>query len=449
MNGYPVNVLNQGSYVSTTNPFPVTLGLNSTSSSNYVTISPAGASGDAFGRLRTSQCFTLGDYKHLYTIDPLFINSSNGSCSIIFNPNKACATLTTDTSATSYVIHQTRAYHNYQPGKGHFVMSSVNFLGTQTNVTKRTGYFDNSNGIFVELDGNGILSFNIRNTVNGTISTNRVIQSNWNGDKLDGSGNSRYALDMNQTQLFFTDFQWLGVGRVRCGFVIGGNFIIAHEFNHANLIPAVYLSYPCLPIRCEMRNTGTVSSPGGIMDQICGTVISEGGYVETGADFSYVTSTGRSVSAASTLPVLCISLKNTFKGLPNRMIVKMVNMFVYSDTKSIIYELRILPSVNNVVGGSWSPVDNDSGVQYNNGATSLINLGTAIANGMVPASQTGGSIQQLTSAVSQLSGSTARQNLIAQNFDSTDSQVYALYVRNIDGSTATNVYAGMQWREIY
>jgi len=105
--------------------------------------------------------------------------------------------------------------------------------------------------------------------------------------------------------------------------------------------------------------------------------------------------------------------------------------------------------VNNVVGGSWAPVDNDSGVQYNFGATSLTNLGTAIANGMVPASQTGGSTQQLTSAVSQLAGSTARQNLIAQNFDSTDSQVYLLYVRNIDTTAATNVYAGMQWREIY
>ena len=448
MNGYPINVLNQGSYVSTTNPFPVTLGFNSASSSNYVTISPSGTSGDAFGRLRTSQCYTLGDYKHMYTIDPLFVNSSNGG-SIVHNADKACVTLSTNTTANSYFIHQTRAYHNYQPGKGHFVMSSINFLGTQTNVTKRTGYFDNSNGIFVELDGNGILSFNIRNTTSGTISTNRVVQSNWNGDKLDGSGTSGYTINMSQTQLFFTDFQWLGVGRVRCGFVLGGNFIVGHEFNHANIIPAVYLSYPSLPVRCEIRNTGIVSSPGGSMDQICATVISEGGYVETGYDFSYTPTSGRSVTALSTLPVLCIALKNTFKNLPNRMVVKMVNMFVYSDTKPILYELRVVPSVNNVVGGSWAPVDNDSGVQYNFGATSLTNLGTAIANGMVPASQTGGSTQQLTSAVSQLAGSTARQNLIAQNFDSTDSQVYLLYVRNIDTTAATNVYAGMQWREIY
>lgn len=62
----------------------------------------------------------------------------------------------------------------------------------------------------------------------------------------------------------------------------------------------------------------------------------------------------------------------------------------------------------------------------------MANLGTAIGNGMVPAAQTGGSSVNITSGVSQLTGSVARQNFIAQNFDSTDSQVYAMYVRNTD-----------------
>jgi hypothetical protein len=102
-----------------------------------------------------------------------------------------------------------------------------------------------------------------------------------------------------------------------------------------------------------------------------------------------------------------------------------------------------------VVGGSWSTIDPESGVQYNVGATSLANLGTAIGNGIVVAAQTGGSQQNISSGVSQLTGSVARQNFIAQNIDSTDSQVYSIYVRNIDASAATNVYAGMQWREVY
>ena len=31
---------------------------------------------DAFGRLRVSEPYTLGDYKHLYSIDPDFIDVS-------------------------------------------------------------------------------------------------------------------------------------------------------------------------------------------------------------------------------------------------------------------------------------------------------------------------------------------------------------------------------------
>ena len=452
MNGYPTNILNSGNLVSPTNPLPVTLGTTSSTVSfslcNYVAIAPYSSAGDAFGRLRTSQCYTLGDYKHLYAIDPLFNNASNGG-GITFNISKSCATLATSTSSTSYAVHQTKCYHNYQPGKGHLVMSSVNLLGAQTNVVKRTGYFDDSNGVYLELDGTNTITFNIRNSAFGTITTNRIAQSNWNVDKLDGTGLSGYQLDMTKTQLFFTDLQWLGVGRVRCGFALGGNLVVAHEFYHANIAPAVYLAYPSLPVRCEIRNTGTVANPGGSMDQICSTVISEGGYVETGLDFSYITTVGRSVSASSTLPVLCIALRNTYKGFVNRIIAKLISTTVYSDTKTILYEIRVLPSTNNVVGGSWSTIDPESGVQYNVGATSLANLGTAIGNGIVVAAQTGGSQQNISSGVSQLTGSVARQNFIAQNIDSTDSQVYSIYVRNIDASAATNVYAGMQWREVY
>jgi hypothetical protein len=37
-----------------------------------------------------------------------------------------------------------------------------------------------------------------------------------------------------QFKYFGSDIEWLGVGNVRCGFVINGEFIVCHTFQCAN-----------------------------------------------------------------------------------------------------------------------------------------------------------------------------------------------------------------------
>jgi hypothetical protein len=75
----------------------------------------------------------------------------------------------------------------------------------------------------------------------------------------------------------FLDFEWLGVGSVRAGFVINGTFIVCHTFNNANDIDKVYMTTAILPLRYEIENTGTAASASALK-QICSSVVSEGGY---------------------------------------------------------------------------------------------------------------------------------------------------------------------------
>ncbi len=53
------------------------------------------------------------------------------------------------------------------------------------------------------------------------------------------------------------------------------------------VLPTVYMSNPNLPVRCEIFNTGATT--GAYFDQICSTVLSEGGYVEAGQDWHRAT----------------------------------------------------------------------------------------------------------------------------------------------------------------
>jgi hypothetical protein len=401
---------------------------------------------DAFGRQMVTVPFTLGDYKHLYGIDSNFIEYAVNGATVQYLPNQACARLTTTTNTASRMVHQSKFYHHYMPGKSQLVLSSFNFYAAVSNVTKRTGYYDDNNGIFFEQAGDGTLSFVIRSYVSGSAVETRVTQANWNRNKCNGIGPNAFNLDITMTQLIFIDFQWLGVGRVRVGFVHQGEYITAHVFDHSNNLPTVYISTPNLPIRCEILNTGTTA--GGYMDQICSTVMSEGGYVEAGSDWAVASPTLRTLAAGATLPVLAIRLKTAFKTYPNRMIVKNGQVNILSTGANVRYRLIKLPNVSYLtVGGSWVSVDDDSGVEYMAGATAYTD-GDEFNSGFIAASSQN-QIQAQGGAPTPSMPSTAKKNYIVQNYDSTDSEIYIVAVTNIHATDSTAVGAAIQWREIY
>ena len=458
---FEVNMIanKNGEVVTLDNPFPVT-GTVGISSETVVTINPDTTSSDAFGRGRVSEPFTLGDYKHLYAIDPNFLDSISGAgSSVTFIQNQAAARLQTGIGSTASCIHQTKFYHHYQPGKGQLIFSSFNFYAPQQNATKRTGYFDDRDGIYFEQvglstsdginAGIGTLNWVIRSFVSGIATETRIPQSEWNKDKCDGTGASAFNLDITKTQLSFIDFQWLGVGRVRCGFAHDGKLITAHEFYHSNNSPTVYIANPNLPVRCELRNTGV--GIGASFDQICSSVMSEGGYVESGVDFAYTMLTTRTTPtpAGTELPLVAIRLKNVFQGYPNRISVKLNNISLFCETNSIVYKVVKLPSsayLSNAGTLTWTSASDNSGVEYCIDATTYSD-GDVFASGYVPS----GASQNSLSPVASGTLSQAKKNIIVQNIDSTNSEIYVLVVRTITttGNATANVAAALQWREIY
>lgn len=406
-----------------------------------------GGAGDAFGRLRVAESYTLGDYKHIYGIDTNnFIDLKVNGGNITFQANKSCVRLSTSTGSTSRAVHQTKMYHNYMPGKSQYIKTTVNFYAAVANTVKRTGYFDDLNGIFLQQDGDGTLSFIIRTNTSGTASDARkVTQANWNIDKCDGNGPSGFSLDITKTQIVFMDFQWLGVGRVRCGFVHNGRIVVAHEFYNDNNLATVYMANPNLPVRCEIANTAT--SAGGYFDQICSSVVSEGGYSESGLDWGLDGgNVAESISTTADTPIIAIRLKNSFNSYPNRVIVRMQEIGVYAETSPVIWKLIKLPGLSSITlsGPTWTSVGDNSAVEYSLLGTA-ISGGEVLVSGFAGASSPGASTKGMGSG-SNFDPTSAKKNFIAQNMDSTDSEIYVLTAKAI-GATA-QAWANIQWREI-
>lgn len=402
---------------------------------------------DAFGREKIAIPYTLGDYAHIYGINPDFFDISEGGGSFHYAEDEASVTLFIEAGTSGKAIHQSKRYHHYMPGKSQFILSSFVFGNFETGTSKNTGYFDDDNGIFFQQNSQGNLRFILRSYTSGSPQERVVEQKDWNTDKADGSGKSGFNLDITKTQLLFIDFEWLGVGMVRCGFINKDNYILCHTFYNSNILDKVFMSTPNLPIRCEIdRDTIQTSSAG--MSQICSTVISEGGYVESGRDWSFGTSITKPISNNNETPILAIKLKDTFGtyNYANRMTVRLGNVNVLSSGESIVYDIKKVSHGSSLNTNSWSDINEESGVQF---ATSfsiptdnIFTLETGYAAGDSQGNK------NFASAGGNNPPISAKQNYIVQNFDSNDSEAYILTAKRLNGTTA-NVVASMQWREIY
>lgn len=265
---------------------------------------------DAFGRLRVSNPVTLFDSQNRYIDGQQFSQILTGSGTRTYVQNESSFNLTVGTGATDSVVAQSKTTQAYQPGKSLLTMNTFAMAASQSNLRQRVGYFTTGNGIYFEQDGSGNLYLVIRSSTTGSVVEDRILQANWNGDKLTGTGGSinpsGIDLDPTLVQIFWCDIEWLGVGNVRCGFVINGQFIVCHTFQHAN-IPGnttVYMTTATLNPRYEITKTG--AGTGGTMKQICSTVISEGGFTPS-TSIAYVTNGTNTtrIGSANTVTSLC------------------------------------------------------------------------------------------------------------------------------------------------
>jgi hypothetical protein len=326
---------------------------------------------DAFGRKRTSNPFTLFDSNFRYGDNYEKWNSNiTGNASTVFSQNLACISMTVGHESGAEIIRETRRVMGYQPGKSILGMHSFVLNPAKDNLRQRVGQFSNvsdgtGNGIYFELDGNTAYIVK-RSSVSGTIQNTRIPQSEWNINKLDGTDQNHVSLNFNKSQLFFIDYQWLGVGSIRCGFSINGQEVVCHSFHHANQESNVYISTGSLPCRLEITNTGTTTSPS-TLKHICDTVISEGGYDQIGLTRSAATPiAGRELTTSNTNPVISIRLRS---GRTEAVVLPdEISFYGIQDTA---FKYKIVRDATTLTNASWVAAQANSSVEYDISANSI------------------------------------------------------------------------------
>ena len=217
---------------------------------------------DAFGKLMTSESSTIREYQPVYdTLPDEFNEVTAGAGTITWNDTRHVVDMSIGDQDGDYSQRRSNLYHKYQTGIATTVMMTV-FLGSanKTNAHAHIGLFDDKDGVFFGLEGESI-NVVLRSSVSGSVVNTPVPQAEWNVDRLDGSETafniSRKQINPLAIQILFIDFQWLGGGRIRYGFVIDGEYIVCHEINSANNISNPYMRTGSLPLTYELYNDGT------------------------------------------------------------------------------------------------------------------------------------------------------------------------------------------------
>lgn len=392
---------------------------------------------DAFARLRVSNPETIFNSKQIFDNQPIFWDdqqTSGSGTSSVHSINRASSALSVSNLTAGTRVRQTKRRFNYQPGKSQLIyLSSV--VGTAgTGITKRLGLFDSNNGVFFQQTTSG-LSVVVRSSVTGTPANTVISQSSFNKDKLDGNGPSRITYLPDSAQIFFIDFEWLGTGRVRFGIIYRGIPIIIHEVYNSNEsgITSVWMSTPNLPLRWEISNDGTGAASS--IEQICSTVVSEGGQQSVG----FTRSIDRGATGFNTangndvFPIISMRLKS---GANLAASISQLRLSIINTTNADFrWALYLNPTIGGTDAASWINLTNSS-VEYDisRNNTNILSGGTLIDSGY--------SAVNLNSVTIQI-----REQLKLGSTIAGVSDQFVLSFQRVDATTAETVFASMTFIE--
>ena len=369
------------------------------------------------------------------------VTTVNTGSHISHSRDRGSVVLQVGASDADQAVRTTHRYVPYVPGKSQLITLTFLFGAAVANVRRRAGYFDTLNGLFFEQNGTTDVAFVRRSSTSGSVVPNRTVQADWNMDIMDGNGASGVTLDLSKTQYFVVDFVWQGNGQIRWGFKIGSRIIYCHEECFANVEATAFMSTASLPVRYEITNTAATAGTN-TMEEICTSVVSEGGEMLTGQGFSVSTEvTARAVTVDT--PVLAIRLKAAYgsDGGPNRKTARFSNASVMAVTNNAHYDIRHVHDPAAITA-TWVSVSPDSAVEYSTDISAYTpNPEHTIEQGFAVAGQAGKGSGESSIPQEELD----QHRLISQNVDSDNSEMFVMAGEAFAGTS--NVSAHIAWVE--
>ena len=223
--------------------------------------------------------------------------------------------------------------------------------------------------------------------------TLRIPQSSWNIDKMDGTGDSGFNIDINKMQMWYIDYTWYGAGTIRWGFrTQRGTVLYAHRLAHANNMTEAYMRSGNLPARYEVSTIAPFTKLAATLsnsETATMTVVSTTGFPptgtlivtasgNTGSAIEYISYTGRTATTFTGLTRALINLTGP-QGLTSGGAATTAQTFTFSATAphSVSY---FSPQCSNTIAHWGSSVMMDGRYDDDKSLVFIAGMLTAYSN---------------------------------------------------------------------
>ena len=225
--------------------------------------------------------------------------------------------------------------------------------------------------------------------VTKTIDT-RIVQSQWNIDKLDGTGRSGYNMDLSKIQMFYIDYSWYGAGSIRFGVKDQkGEIIYCNRINHANIMTEAYMRSGNMPARYESNTLSPYTT-------LSGALASGATASMSVTDTSRFPSSGRVIltapGEAGAIEYISYTGKsgNTLTGLTRNITGGTASATTFTPTSTapigvMLYEPEFAPTMSHwgssvIMDGGF---DDDKSFVFTAGMPTQLSIGTGVTNALM------------------------------------------------------------------
>lgn len=334
-----------------------------------------------FDELVTAQRTSRINFKPTWGVSDFRDTTTTGTGSTITETNGEFK-LSTGTNTAGSATIETKQRGQYQAGTTGEWGIGIRIPVLPTGAAyAEWGYFDDNNGFGFGIDATSMYVFR----VTGGTKT-KTYQANWNGDKLDGTGESGLTVDVTNGYIYQGEFTWYGYGDIDFYVHMLDEVKQEHRLIRTHWITvdnAASIVDPNQPLRIAASNGGSNTTNFDVY--VGGRQFSfiDGNSVPQERDTPAIRE-NVTVSSATYVPILGIRKKANLNGRTNSTNCR-VDSIVVGANNDVYWILASGSSVD----GSWVNIPNvdaaTTGIEYNISATTGT-IGRVIEQGFVYAS---------------------------------------------------------------
>lgn len=311
--------------------------------------------GDAINATRITSV-GIGFQYNLATDDVVTTTADTGTATQ--SNHQAVVQTGSGTSASATI--QSVNYVRYSPGHDSYANFTSEFSTPVAGSNQYIGIFDNSDGFFIGFTGT---SFGVTKRKDGVDTT--VSQSNFNLDKLDGSGPDGLNINFTFGNVWRIDYGWLGHSIITFEVMdTYGNWIPFHVFREPNSTNGTSIGNPILPMRMQVvKTSGTANvtlktgswNAGSIGPDNINTI---------GNRYKSFAATATLTATNSLTNIFTIKNMSAFQTFENKVKTKIIFLSAACDGNKLT-SIKLIKNANLGVTASYSFIDSgNSTVQY-------------------------------------------------------------------------------------